>query len=159
MATDSATQTKPKQRPTERNPITTARFRRQSWWQVIFPIVAATLLMAGLVIWLYLGTGASGASIVADYVLILLLIALFLFGLPFVFILFWLSTQVGRGIQGLPPYANSFQQTMRRVHSTVDRWTNRIAGGVITVRSVLGGINSYLKQRGDEHGASADAPE
>jgi hypothetical protein len=63
----------PAETPPEVNTETVARFRRQAWWQITFPVLAVTLLaVAGVVLLIVLG-GPAAVSIVADYSLWLLI--------------------------------------------------------------------------------------
>jgi len=134
--------------PTERNPVTTARFRRESWWQIQFPVLLVALLAAGAVVSLAVWGGADAIHAVSAYSLILLLIpalvvALLLVGIggALVYLMFKL-------LRLLPPYANLAQQELEGVHRWVDQATNRLAGGLIAVRSTMAGINAYLRREG-----------
>ena len=134
--------------PTERNPVTTARFRRESWWQIQFPVLLVALLAVGVVVSLAVFGGADAIHAVSAYSLTLLLIpalvaALLLVGIggALVYLMFKL-------LRLLPPYANLAQQELEGVHQWVDQATDRLAGGLIAVRSTLAGINTHLRREG-----------
>src|SRR5512138_2678207 len=80
---DVQSQPKPGPRfsPTARNPKTEARFRRQSWWQITFPVLAVTVLVLGCVVGLFFMTGTPGVSVIADYSVILLSLPVLVIGL------------------------------------------------------------------------------
>ncbi len=145
-------------RPTERNPETTARFRREGWWQIIFPVILVTLIAIGLTILVIVGGGAVGTSVVADYSLILLLLPTILCGLPAAGLLFWLVSLLGKGLAGVPPYAFSAQQALKRVYESVDRATDRAASAVITLRSIVTGLTAYARARGVPSAGVQDRP-
>jgi hypothetical protein len=150
MASESvqSESTPPEGPPTERNPVTTARFRRESWWQIQFPVLLVALLAVGAVVSLAVFGGADAIRAVSAYSLTLLLIpalvaALLLIGIggALVYLMYKLLRLV-------PPYANTAQRGMDDVHRWVDDATNRLAGGLIAVRSTLAGINTFLRREG-----------
>ncbi|GAB4470969.1 MAG: hypothetical protein Kow00124_07620 [Anaerolineae bacterium] len=147
-----------KPRPTERNPETTARFRREGWWQIIFPVIVVSLIAVGLTVLVIVGVGADGTSVVADYSLILLLFPMILCGLPAAILLFWLISLLGKGLVGVPPYAFSAQQAMKRIYEAVDRATDRAAAAIITLRSVMTGLVAYARARGVPPAGAQDRP-
>jgi hypothetical protein len=148
--------------PTERNPVTTARFRRESWWQIQFPVLLVTLLAIGVVVALAVWGGADAIRAVSAYSLILLLIPALLVTLLLVGVGGGLVYLMFKLLRLLPPYANLAQQELESAHQWVDRATDRLAGGLIRIRSTLAGINAYLRREGylsqdDESTGSAGA--
>ena len=67
--------------PDERNPETAARFRREAWWQITFPVLAATVISMALVVLVIVLGQQDITSIVADYSLILFIIPNLVVGL------------------------------------------------------------------------------
>jgi hypothetical protein len=134
--------------PTERNPVTTARFRRESWWQIQFPVLLVTLLAVGAVVSLAIWGGADAIHAVSAYSLILLLIPVLVVVLLLVGIGGALVYLMFKLLRLLPPYANLAQMELEGVHQWVDKATNRLAGGLIAVRSTMAGINTYLRREG-----------
>ncbi len=125
-----------------------ARFRRESWWQVTFPVIAASVLaLAAVALVIVLG-GPQAASVVADYSLILVILANLILGLVSLVVLAGLIYLITALLQATPPYTNAAQQFMERVYRWVDRQTERIARVVIVIRSTLVGINTYLRSQG-----------
>lgn len=148
MSDNTSPDATPKGPPTARNPVTTARFRRESWWQIIFPVLVMTLLSVAAVVLLIVLGGPGGASIVADYSLILVIIPNLVIGLAAFLLLGGLAYLLTRLVGSIPPYANLAQEGMKQVYRQVDKVTNQIAGAVITVRSVMTGISIFLREQG-----------
>jgi hypothetical protein len=154
MAQDTQPASQPLIRiPPTGNPRTQERFRRQSWWQVVFPVVVVSALsVAALVLLLVLG-GPGGVSVVADYSLVLLVILALLGGLLVLALLGGLAYLITRLIGTIPPYTYAVQTTMQQVYEWVDRQTDRIAQAVITARSAMAGVEYYLRKQGIEPAA------
>ncbi len=137
------------QTPPQGNPETLARFRRETWWQVTFPVLLVALLaIAALVLLIVLG-GPAAVSVVADYSLALLVI-LALLPILIVFALAaGLVYLVSLLIRKVPPYTHKAQQFVQRASDWVDQQTDRLAGTVITIRSALAGLGA-VGQRQEE---------
>ena len=139
----------PRSRPTERNPATTARFHRESWWQIYFPLLVMALLsIAAIVLLAVLGSQNGAVSVVGDYALMLVIIPILVGGLVVLVLLFGLIVGVAKLVHGMPPYANVAQQGVHNFSKKVEQVCDRITGVVINIRSVLAGVEMYLKHRG-----------
>jgi hypothetical protein len=134
--------------PDERNPETHAIFRREGWWQITFPVVAAALLSILAIVLIAVLGGTGVASIVADYALGLIILLNLIAGLLVVALVIGAIYVVSLGIQKTPPYTYVAQKAVRRVYERVDRLMNRIANVVIMVRSAFAGLKHYLKEQG-----------
>lgn len=137
----------PKDAPTAVNPVSMARFRRQSWWQIIFPVVFATLIGVGLVVLVALG-GPDVAAVVADYSLVLILLLNLLFAVTFIAIFVVLTVILIKAIKFLPPYTNVAHESVQGINTWVDDQTTKVAGWVITAKSVMTGLTLYLETQG-----------
>lgn len=147
--------------PTKRNPVTTKRFRRESWWQITFPVLVTALVSLASVALIYILSGKAGVSVAADFSLILVILLNLLLGAFVLALVIGLLYLLLRLLNLLPPYANTAQETMQKVHSKVDQVTDKIAARVITIRSLIVGINVYLKSQGvipDEQTTSGSGP-
>jgi hypothetical protein len=114
-------------RPTERNPETTARSRRESWWQIYLPVLLASAL--GIVALVLIArSGAAGTSAMADLSLILLSVPVLIVGLVV-----------------LPPYAKTAQDAVGKVGEQIRAVMNGLASGVIVARGVVAGLHSLLE--------------
>ncbi len=141
--------------PPQGNPVTLARFRREAWWQVTFPILMVALLaIAALVLLIVLG-GPAAVSVVADYSLALLIILALLPILIVLALVGGLVYLVSVLIRSVPPYTHKAQQFMEQVYKWVDRQTDRLAGAVITIRSALAGLSVIGRQPEQPGGSRA----
>lgn len=138
----------PQAMPTEPkgDPDTLARFRRQTLWGVTVPVVVVALLMIAAVVLLIVLGGPGAVSIVADYALILLVLACIvpvLLGLAL-----WggLAFLTGKLVKTVPPYSYKLRRVMEKVYETVDRITDRIASIFITVESAMAGVSAALNK-------------
>jgi hypothetical protein len=141
----------PAETPPEVNTETVARFRRQAWWQVTFPVLAVTLLaVAGVVLLIVLG-GPAAVSIVADYSLWLLIALGLVIAIVPLAIAGGLAYLMFKLIAGTPPITYKVQTFLGKVYEAVDSVTDRIANVVITVRSVLVGAGIvFAKDEGTD---------
>ncbi len=135
-------------RPTERNPKTLARFRRESWWQITFPMIVVVVLLLGGVAGLYLWRGSKGVSVVADYSLILMIIPMLVVGLVGLGVVIGLMWLVAQAMNWIPPYTYIAQRTTFDIRDRVSSVAKRITGVIIGFRSFLDGILRFLRQRG-----------
>jgi hypothetical protein len=140
--------TKQDKRLTKRNPETAARFRRESWWQITFPMLILTLALLGGVAGLALGRGQAGVSVVANYSLILFILPLLLGGLIVIAIIVGLIYLVGLAIHWLPPYTYVAHQAAFDIRGRVVGIANWITGVIISVRAMFDGFWSFLQRRG-----------
>ncbi len=130
-----------------RNPETTARFKRETWWQITFPVLVVAILSVGAVALLFHLSGEQGTAVVADYSLILIIIPTLLLGLLAVLLIGGSIYVVMQLMAWIPPRTYAVQKVMDTVHKRVDKVTDGIASVVIAVRSALIGINLFLQQR------------
>ncbi len=144
--------------PTARNPKTEARFRRQSWWQITFPVLVVTILLFGCVAGLFFMTGVPGLSVVADYSVILLSLPTIIIGLIVLIVTVALIYLVMILLRRIPPYTFVAHQYFDKVHDTVVGFTKKITGAVIGFLSVLSGISLFLKRYSEEHAAGSRGP-
>lgn len=157
---DTQYQTKPGRRfsLTARNPKTEARFRRQSWWQITFPVLAITILLFGCVAGLFFMSGTSGVSVVADYSVILLSLPTIIVGLIILILTVALTYVIMLLLQRIPPYTFVAHQYFDKVHDAVVGVMNKVTGAVIGFLSILSGISLFLKRYSEEHAPGPSGP-
>jgi predicted PurR-regulated permease PerM len=130
--------------PTERNPETTARSRRESWWQIYLPVLLASALgIVALV--LIVRSGAAGTSAIADLSLILLSVPVLIVGLVVLVAFGFVVYGVSWLVRNLPPYAKTAQDAVDKVGEQIRAVMNGLAGGVIVARGVVAGLRSLLE--------------
>ncbi|MCC6904223.1 MAG: hypothetical protein IT326_00170 [Anaerolineae bacterium] len=130
--------------PTEHNPVTAARFRREAWWQVTFPVLLVTFLLIGVVVALFVFSGPVGTSVVADYALIFVLLPALVGGLMILALLVGLIVLMARLIEGLPPYAYVAQKGMAKAYSVTDSVMQKITSFAITVVGAINGLVYFV---------------
>lgn len=151
-----------RKRPTARNPKTLARFRRESFWQITFPMIMLIVVLLGGIAGLFAWRGEGGVAVVADYSMILMIVPLLLVGVIALAAIIGLIYLVIRAMELIPPYTYVAHKATFTVRDQVTAVANRITGFVIGIRSFLDGIVRYLKQRGlipdmPDEAASPDA--
>jgi len=133
-----------KERPLE----STLRFRRQSFWQIVFPVALMVILLLAGIVLLFVSTGSAGTSIVADFSLMLVILLFLLIGLLALGVTIALIYGVAWLIQTLPPYTNEAQRGMKRLYFAVDRATTQAASMMIGGLAVLGGLSQAIRKLG-----------
>ena len=133
--------------PTERNPKTEARFKRESWWQITFPMIVVTLLMAGCLVGLLILSGESGVSIVADYSLSLLIPPMLLVGVVMMAAIVGLIYLATQGLGKLPPYTYTAHKAVFSIRDRVAAIAGTITGVIISIRAFVDGIVHFIEER------------
>lgn len=130
-------------------PIVDARYKRQAWWRVTFPVVlAAVLAVVFLVLLIVLG-GPTAISVVARYATILLVVLL---GFPLLLVtlglfggLVWMMS---KALEKTPPYTRKAHDFVGNVYRFTDDATDRVVDVVINTRSTMSGVNTALRELG-----------
>jgi hypothetical protein len=134
--------------PKARNPKTHARFKRESFWEITFPMLVVLFVLIGLVALLIVLAGGSGTSIVADYSLILLFIPLVIMGMPIIALSIWLVTLILKAFNLIPPYTYVAQKGILDIRERVDHISKSITGLIISIQAFFGSIGQFLKEHG-----------
>jgi hypothetical protein len=138
-----------------RNPVTEARFRRQSWWQITFPVLAVAILLLGGVVALFFTLGTPGVSVIADYSIILIGLPVLIIGLLVLVVMIALTYLVMILIKRIPPYTFVAHQYFDKVHDSVVGLMDKITRAVIGFLSILSGVSRFLKRYSEERGAGS----
>lgn len=141
-----------------RNLITERRFRRQSWWQITFPVLAVALLLVGGVAGLFFMAGMPGVSVMADYSVILLSVPALVAGLFVLIVTVALTYMVMALLRRIPPYTFVAHQYFDKVHDTVGGLMDKITRAVIGFLSILSGVSLFLKRYSEERAAASTGP-
>ena len=140
-----------------RNLKTAARFKRQAWWQITFPVIAVAVLLFSGVIALFYLTGPSGVSTTADFSIILLSIPTLIIGL-IVLVVFIVFTYLAMLlIQRIPPYAFVAQGYFEKVRNGVVGFMGKITGALIGFLSIISGMSLFLKHYADSYSNSSES--
>lgn len=133
--------------PTARNPKTRTKFRRETWWQIVFPMIVVTVGLAACAAGIFAARGEMGLSVVADYSLILLIIPVLLGGLIVLAMVVVLIYLAGLALNKLPPYAYLAQRSASAVQARVVGIANAITGFVIGLRALVDGITRFIQEQ------------
>jgi hypothetical protein len=136
----------------ERNPKTTARYKHESWWQVVFPIVLLTGLLTLFVALILPLFGVAGASVMADYsfAFIFVLVTAFWFG--GVIVIGGLIYAMAKALEVVPPNTYKAQKALKTARDVTDEYTDKMAHAIIEQRSRAVGAATLLEK------LNADAP-
>lgn len=128
---------------TTRNPITQITYRRQSFWQILFPLLLGSLAILAIGVWAILTVAQGGeVSRGADTSLIFLLIPtmfmalipLFLFA-GVIYGLIWLK-------QNLPSAMYRVHQVIEKVHEGVLNGADKAAEPILRISSIAASIKA-----------------
>ena len=107
-----------------------ARHRRESFWQIVLPMLVA-LLVLGLAFVLITLSGPAGISGVADLALIVVSVPLLLLGLIPVAVILALLAGMGWLLRNAPPYTRVAQEVSARMADIVERAMQQVSNVVI----------------------------
>ncbi len=123
------------------------RHRRQSFWQITFPVLAVTLLLVSGLVVLFLTRGGSGTAIVADYALMLLVLPLMLAGAVLAAAVIALTYGTVWIINRVTPLTNQAQYAMQDAYQFVENITGKIASMMIGAAAALNGMVAFVQQK------------
>jgi hypothetical protein len=127
------------------------RHRRESFWQIVFPVVFTSLIFIGLVVAMVLlarPESAGAISIVADYATIMVILP----GCAIGFIIAALFAGMIYGVSWvhnkIPPYTAKAQHGAKVVYRSVEKVTDTISSVSLGILAVLGGLANSLEKWG-----------
>jgi hypothetical protein len=127
------------------------RHRRESFWQIVFPVVLVALIFIGLVVAMVLLTrpeSTQAIGIVADFATIMVILP----GCMLAFIIAALVAGMAYGIgwahNKIPPYSAKAQHGAKVAYRTVEKVTDTISSVSIGALAVLGGFANSLEKWG-----------
>jgi hypothetical protein len=135
----------------------THRHRRESFWQIVFPIVLIALLFIGLAVTLYLTRGAQGVSIAADFALIFIILPFALIGLVVVIIIGAMIYGIHWALKKVPPYTNTAQRYTTMASRTVTNVLDQVTHYLVAVFAMLGGFSNMLEKLVNQNFAADQA--
>jgi hypothetical protein len=151
--------------PPPRKPLaSTRRHRRESFWQIVFPVIFVSAVVIGLITALFVVGGAARTSIVADYALILTMLPWLVVGLLIFVVFAALIYGIARLTKAIPPYTNEAQYIMQQVAFYVSMAMDRVTGFFIGVAAAINGIANFVQKQavnlnGSEDGKSGTSNE
>jgi hypothetical protein len=142
------TSKKPFRLPVERNTQTQAKFQRETWWQITFPLLVTVCLIFACTFGVFLASGPQGTTIVADYAVILLMLPTILAGIVTILLLGGCVYGVLFLIASVPPYAFVVQKAFNRVRDQVVGLSEKISRAAISILSFMSAISIFLETHG-----------
>jgi hypothetical protein len=132
--------------PRQRNPLTRAQIRRDTWLQMVAPLVLAALVVIVLLVLIILPGGAGVRRPLADISLIFLFVPVVLFGLIIAALLGGLIYVLYLGITRLPPYFKIGQDYVTLAANRIQSVIKKASDNVIAAR---GGIAAVQRAAAD----------
>ena len=123
--------------PRARNTLTQAKIRRDTWLQILAPIILAGLVVLVLLVLLILPGGAPVRSPLADVALILLNMPALIAGLLLAAVLGGLIYLLALGILRLPPYFKIGQDYVALAAGKIQDGVKKASDGVLSVRAAV----------------------
>ncbi len=128
------------------NPVTFPRHRRQSFWQIIFPIILGGIVLIALGVLITLGPnqqvsrwGSISTIILILPLFLMLLIAFAIFG--------GLAYGLARLLRILPAYTHMAQIYTDHFGKMIQNFADKIVQPIITVKSGFAGIQTVFKKK------------
>jgi hypothetical protein len=120
-----------------RNPHTHAQIRRDTWLQIVAPLVLATLVLIVLMVLIIAPGGAPVRSPLADVALILLIMPALLIGLIALAVIAGLTYVLYLGITRLPPYFKIAQDYVALAAGRIQGVIQKASNAVISTRGLI----------------------
>jgi hypothetical protein len=136
------------QLPVEGNPQTKAKFQRETWWQITFPLLVTVGVMFACTFGVFLASGPQGTAIAADYAVILLTLPAILTGLVLIAALGGCIYGVLLLIACVPPYTFVAHKALNQIRDQVVNLSGLIAGAAISILSFMSAISVFLQTHG-----------
>jgi ABC-type dipeptide/oligopeptide/nickel transport system permease subunit len=136
----------PAERP--RNPHTEALHKRDTFWQIYFPMWLALLAVIAVCIMAALSAFADGGAVGrlwADISLVFLVLQAMMFALPLLILFGGLAYGVGYVIPKLPPYFKIAQDYAALAASEVKRLTRYVEEPVLQFKGGVAGFDQFVQ--------------
>lgn len=123
-----------------RNPLTKKQSQRETFWQIVLPVVVVALIAIALVVLLLVQERFAEAAVLSDYIMIWLLFFLVISGLPLLLLLVGMSSLTKKGVNTIPEVTFKGQKALIRIEKWADEFTDSIAGALIRIKSIVTGV-------------------
>jgi len=132
----------------KRNPVTHTKHRRETWWQITFPLILGILLILGLAGWTVVAAAQGGnVSQPADVSLIFLICPNLLMALiPLAFFgglaygVIWLNKKI-------PPFFQRFQESMIKVRDGIRTGADKLVAPVINFKTKMAAFKALKPKK------------
>ena len=140
------TQLPPAERP--RNPHTEALHKRDTFWQIYFPMGLAFVLFIGicaLAVAAAVGSSGGATEVWADISLVVVILQVMVFVLPLLILFGGLAYGVGYVIPKLPPYFKIAQDYVALAASEVKRLTRYVEEPLLQFKGGVAGFDQFVQ--------------
>jgi predicted PurR-regulated permease PerM len=120
--------------PEKRNPISQRRHRRETWWQIWFPLLLA-IAAVGFGVNYLLDSGAGNTESVSQIATMMLVLPLLVIGIILLVLLGGLIYGIASLMNWLPPNAFWLQRQIQRINHRVLQATNIAAEPILRLES------------------------
>ncbi|MEP7358272.1 MAG: hypothetical protein ABI847_13585 [Anaerolineales bacterium] len=125
--------------PRRRNPVTRAKIRQDTLWQMLVPLAVALLVFIVLMVLVILPGGAAVRSPLADVSLMILIIPSAIGALLVLALLLGLNYVLFLGVTRLPPYFKIAQDWVAMLADRIQTGAKSVSDVVLKIRSTLAG--------------------
>jgi hypothetical protein len=127
-----------------RNPQTQAQIRRDTWLQMVAPLVLAAVVMLVLLVLVILPVGAGVRGPLAAVALILLIMPALVVGLLAMALLGGLIYVLALGILRLPPYFKIGQDYVALAAARIQGGAKRVSNVVLSMRAGVAAAQRFM---------------
>lgn len=121
-----------------------ARHRRESFWQITFPMLLILIVLLGAVALVIVLSGAQGISSMADVSLVLVSLPLLLIGLLPLALILGLMIGLGWLLRETPAYTRIVQDVTARVSSVVQNAIEQVTRVIVSVMTGFSMARDFL---------------
>ena len=123
-----------------RNPVTKRAHRKESFWQITFPLILGLIAILGLAVWaVIVASGGGNVSQAADTSLIFLIIPTFVMAFIFLVVLVGLVYGMYSLLRWLPPKFFILQGLFYRIQDRVQKAADKAVEPAMKVKSAGAG--------------------
>lgn len=131
----------------QRNPETHKKYRRESFWQITFPLLIGVLLILGLAIWSVIAaTNGGNVSQPADTSLIFLICPAMIMSIIPLALVGGLAYGVIMLNKNIPFWGFKAQEAMQRVRDGVKTGTDKMVEPIIKYKSKMASLDALKRK-------------
>ncbi len=128
------------------NPVTQKAHRRETWLQILLPVIVALLITAGFIYWIVLNEWKD-LKVLAQVGQVLMILPTFVLGLVLLALLVAGVFAVTYVLRILPPYARMTQDAIDNIKDQAVSGADLSAKPIIQIRSFIAMIEVLLGKR------------
>jgi len=130
-----------------RSPVTKQAHRKETFWQIAFPLILGVIAIIGLAVWVvWIASGGGSVSQAADASLIFLIIPTMLMAFILLAVLGGLVYGMARFLRFLPPKFFILQGFFYRIQDGVQKAADKVAEPVLRMKSAGAGWRAFKRE-------------